>query len=244
MLRTETTEEKITPGIREMSEAMGGGIRPGSLVLIEGESRTGKSVLSQHLAHGTLRSKEHSVAYYTAENNLEELLTRMESMSMDVRQDFVTDRLRIYSIGLENVNKAREYLQQMMSHFQGLPSRFKLLIVDSVTPMMVAANPMINIDFLCSCKELCKTGRSIILVMGTHLLDSKTLARAYTMSDYYMKLKSKDVIIGKGQVDIREMKIMEVTKLRGDERHGQGGINFEIRPRMGIQILPYVTIKV
>ena len=244
MLRMATTEETITPGIREMSEALGGGIRPGSLVLIEGESKTGKSVLSHHLAHGTLRSKEHSVAYYTTEGNLEEMLERMESMSLDVRQDFVTDRLRLYAIESEKNNAAREYLKSLLSHFQGLPSRFKLLIVDSVMPMMAAASPVVNIDFLQACKEFCKQGRSIILVMGTHMLDTKTLARAYTMSDYYLKLKSKDVMIGRGQVDEREMKILEVTKLRGAERLGQGGVNFEIKPKVGIQILPYVTVKV
>ena len=93
MLQMETTQAAITTGIKEISEALGGGIRQGSLVVIEGESKTGKSVLSQHLAHGTLRSREHSVVYYTAETNLDDLLEQMYSVSLDVRQDFATDRM-------------------------------------------------------------------------------------------------------------------------------------------------------
>ena len=244
MLRMATTDTAITTGIKEISEALGGGIRRGSLVLIEGESRTGKSVLTQHLAHGTLNSREYSVVYYTAEYNLEELLAQMASMSLDVRHDFATDRLRVYTIGLESIKGAREYLRLLVNHFLGLPERFKLIIVDSITPMMAETDPMINLDFFQACKDICKQGRSIILVIGTHLLEGKTLARAYSMSDYYLRLRSKDVMLGSGQVDERTMKILEVTKLCGAERHGQEGVNFEIKPRIGIQILPFVNVKI
>jgi archaellum biogenesis ATPase FlaH len=243
MLRMATTEDAITTGIKAISEALGGGIRPGSLVLIEGEAKTGKSILSQHLAHGTLNSKKHSVAYYTTEKKLDDFLHQMNAMSLDVKHDFVTDRLRVYNIGLEKGKSAQEYLQLLVKHFLGLPERFKLIIVDSVTPMMTAANPAVKIDFFQACKETSKEGRSIILVMGTHVMDGKTLNRAYAMSDYYLKLRSKDAILGRGQVDERQVKILEVTKLCGAERHGQQGINFEIKPRIGIQILPFVTVR-
>jgi len=244
MLQMATTQAAITTGIREISEAMGGGIRSRSLVLIEGEAKTGKSILSQHLAHGTLGSKAYSVAYYTAEQSRQELLSSMSSLSMDVQQDIATDRLRLFRIGLKNPKGVREYLRFLVKHFSELPDRFKLIIVDSITHLMIETSPTVKIDFLQSCKELTEDGCSIILVMGTHLLDSKTLARAYEMSDYYLKLRTKDAMIGKGQVDERSVKILDVTKLCGAERHGQAGVNFEIKPRVGIQILPFVSVKI
>ena len=51
-------------------------------------------------------------------------------------------------------------------------------------------------------------------------------------------------LLESGQVDTRVIKILEVTKACGVERQAQGGIKFEIKPKVGIQILPFVTVKV
>ena len=64
------------------------------------------------------------------------------------------------------------------------------------------------------------------------------------MSDYYLRLRSQDAILQAGQVDTRVIKILEVTKLAGADRRGQGGIKFEIKPVVGIQILPMVSVRV
>ena len=103
---------------------------------------------------------------------------------------------------------------------------------------------MAKIDFLQTCKELCEQGRSIILALDTHVFESKTQMRAYAMSDYYLRLKSQDMMLGKGQIDTRVIKSLDVTKLGGIERWGQESIRFEIKPRIGIQILPFVQIRV
>jgi archaellum biogenesis ATPase FlaH len=68
--------------------------------------------------------------------------------------------------------------------------------------------------------------------------------RAYAISDYYLKLKSHDSLLDIGQVDTRMIKILEVTKLGGVERYGQRGQRFEIKPHVGIQILPFVQVKI
>jgi archaellum biogenesis ATPase FlaH len=80
--------------------------------------------------------------------------------------------------------------------------------------------------------------------LNTHDFETKTLLRAYMMSDYYLKLKSKDAMLEPGQVDTRVIKLLEVTKLGGAERVGQEGIKFEIKPNIGIQILPFVQVRV
>ena len=245
MLRMSTAEEAINTGVKEISEALGGGIREGSLVFIEGEAKSGKSVLSEHFAYGTLRSAENSVAYYIVDSSIENLITHMESMSLEVRHDFVTDRFRVYIAASRDVlETAQETLQRTINHISGLPKRFKLVILDSVSPLMNRVNRMDKLDFFQACKELCEQGRSIILVADTYIFEHKTLPRIYAMSDYYLKLRSKDTILGPGQVDTRSINILEVTKLRGAERHSAEDIKFEIKPKTGIQILPFVTVKI
>jgi flagellar protein FlaH len=245
MLGMTTTSDPGTTGVRDIAEALGGGIHEGSLVLIEGESRTGKSVLCQHIAYGVLHSKGSLVAYYSTEYNSETLVAQMDSMSLDTRHDLVTDRFRIYKMGAYNVLRdAEKSLQLILDHIVALPQRFKLAIVDSPSPLMTRISPVVKVDFLQACKELCEQDRSITLALDTHVFEKKTLLRAYAMSDYYLRLRSQNVMLDTGQVDTRVIKALEVTKLSGVERWGQESIKFEIKPKVGIQILPFVQIRV
>lgn len=245
MLGMTTTSDPGTTGVRDIAEALGGGIHEGSLILVEGEARTGKSVLCQHIAYGVLHSKGSPVAYYSTDYNSETIVTQMDSMSLDTRHDLVTDRFRIYKMGAQNVLRyAEKSLQLILDHIVALPDRFRLVIVDSPSPFMTRVSPVVKVDFLQACKELCEQDRSIVLALDTHVFESKTLLRAYAMSDYYLRLRSHDAILSTGQIDTRVIKALEVTKLAGAERWGQEGIKFEIKPRMGIQILPFVQIKV
>lgn len=240
-----TTNDPGTTGVRDIAEALGGGIHEGSLILVEGEARAGKSVLCQHIAYGVLHSKGSPVAYYSTDYNSETLAAQMDSMSLDTRHDLVTDRFRIYKMGSKNVlRNAEKSLQLILDHIVDLPERFKLIIVDSPSPFLSRVSKVVKVDFLQACKELCEQDRSIALVLDTHVFESKALLRAYAMSDYYLRLRSQDSMLDTGQIDTRVIKALEVTKLAGAERWGQEGIKFEIKPKVGIRLLPFVQIKV
>jgi archaellum biogenesis ATPase FlaH len=246
MLGMTTTSDPGTTGIKDIADALGGGIREGSLILIEGEAKSGKSVISQHITYGILRCRVSSIAYYSSEDDAETLLKKMEEMALDIRQDLVTDRVRIYGINpvKNNVVHSDKFLKVVVKHISELPERFKLVIVDSATEYMSRVSPTVKVDFLQACKELCGDERSIALALDTHIFEGKTLHRAYAMSDYYLRLRSNDVILDAGQVDTRVIKILEVTKLAGAERQGGGGMKFEIKPGVGVQILPFVKVRV
>ncbi len=170
----------------------------------------------------------------------------MDSFSLHANHDFVTDRFRIYVAGSSGkLDKDQEFVQQLLKQIRGLPSRFQLVIIDAASALITLFSSTHKIDFLYACKELCGQGhRTIVLVVDTHAFDSKTLTCAYAISDYCLKLRSRDVMLEAGQVDTRAIKILEVTKLHGAECPGQGGIKFEIKPKVGIQILTFVTVKV
>ncbi len=84
---TEATQI-ISTGSNEIDKKLGGGIPTGSLVHLEGQSDAGKSVLSQHFAHGALCAKM-SVAYYTTENTVKSLMSQMASLNLDVTDFFL-----------------------------------------------------------------------------------------------------------------------------------------------------------
>ena len=245
MLGMATTMDAVTTGVREITEALGGGIHEGSLVLIEGETKTGKSVLCQHIAYGALSTRLSSVVYYSTEKGSEALLAQMDSMSLNVNHDFATDRLRVYRMGNRDIFRdAAKSLQLIVNHIMELPKRFKVVIVDSPTIYMTSASSVTKMDFLQKCKELCEQNRTIIIVLDSHIIDNNTRYRAHAMSDYYLKLTSQDMMLAPGQVDSRIVKVLEVTKLHGAERHAQPDLKFEIKPKIGIQILPLVQVRV
>lgn len=244
MLGMTTTNDPGTSGIRDIAEALGGGIKESSLMMIEGETKTGKSVLTQHIAYGVLHSRGSAIAYYSSEYGSDGLIAQMESMDLETRHEVGTDRFRIYKMDTTNVlRRGEKLLKLIIEHILTLPPRFKLAIIDSPSLFMIRLSPRVKVDFLQACKELCEHDRSIILVIDTHILETKALMRAYAMSDYYLRLKSQDPLLEPGQIDTRVIKMLEVTKLGGAERRGEG-IKFEIKPNIGIQILPFVRVKV
>ena len=245
MLGMMIATERGKGGITDIAETIGGGIREGSLVIVEGGPETGKSVMCQHIAYGILQTRSCAVAYYLTDHNSEALAQQMESMSLDTRHDLVTDRFRIYKMGSTDVlRNPQKALQLIIDHVKELPGRFKLVVIDSPSPFMSHVAPMIKIEFLHSCKMLCEPDRSIVLAVGTHVFEEKTLSRAFAVSDYYLKLRSQDMVLASGHLDMRIVKSLEVTKKAGAERHSQTALRFEIRPGVGIQILPFVLVKI
>jgi archaellum biogenesis ATPase FlaH len=245
MLGLTTNRDPGTTGMKEIANAMGGGIRDNSLVIIEGEAKTGKSVLCQHVAYGVLHNRGSDVTYYSSEYNAETLVMQLHSMDMDVRHELMTDRFRIFKFAkAEILTDGGVYLEKVWKHIKSQPPRFKLIIIDSLSPIMLSLEPVVKMDFLEVCKEMCRDGRSIILTLDTHVLEHNVRQRTYDMSDYYLRLTSPNVMLGKGQMEIRVIKQLEVTKLAGAERRGQEPLKFEIKPRVGIQLLPFLQVKV
>ena len=231
-------KDVIITGIREVDEKLGGGIPLGSLGLIEGHSDSGKSVLSQHLTYGALTVSQTSVAYYTTENTVKSLIIQMDSLSLDVLDFFLMDRLRIYPLAVRsNLQDVEKPLRLLMNHFTHLPEHLKLLIVDSMTILVAHSNPVLIMDFFSECKNLCGKGRSIFIVAHSYAFDEELLARSRSLCDAHLKLKLE-------QVGDRLVKIMEVLKVRGADHATGEVVSFDIQPKIGMRIIPLGKAKV
>jgi archaellum biogenesis ATPase FlaH len=83
----------ISTGNSEVDKKLGGGIPEGSLMLIEGESASGKSVLTQQLIWGSLYD-DHKVVLYTTERTMSSQMSQMASLGLDVLDFLLLRRLR------------------------------------------------------------------------------------------------------------------------------------------------------
>ncbi len=233
-----SAKEVIITGVAEVDEKLGGGIPVGSLCLIEGHSDAGKSVLCQHLTHGTLSSAQASVAYYSTENTIRSLITQMDSLSLYTLDHFLADRFRIYPLAFRSKLKdAKKPFRLLTHHFARLPEQFKLVIVDSITLLISHGNPVSIIDFFSECKNLCDQDRSIILVAHSYAFEEDMLSRTRSLCDARFRLRLE-------QVGDRMVKLMEVLKVRGADRPTGDVVSFDIEPRIGMRIIPLAKARV
>ncbi len=232
-------EEKgkvITTGSTEIDKKLGGGIPVGSLVLLEGQSDAGKSVLTQHFAHSTLTDKI-SVAFYTTENTVKSLLSQMNSLNLDVTDYFLCDRLRIYPVEISaGDNDTASAFVDLQRHFESLPPRFELIIFDSLTGMVAHAEDRGLIDFFAGCKKLCDQGRTIVPIVHSYAFADQMLIRVRSLCDAHLVMKID-------QMGERLVKSMEVAKVRNADQSTGNIISFDVEPGIGMKIIPISKAK-
>ena len=110
----ETKRERIKTGIKELNPVLGGGVVPGSLVLIGGEPGIGKSTLLLQVSRD-FASQGEKVLYVSGEESLEQIKIRGERL------------------GLKNGNLyllAETNLERIISHAEKLNP--KIFILDSI----------------------------------------------------------------------------------------------------------------
>jgi flagellar protein FlaH len=239
MAKTERKKkETIVTNVPEVDDKLGGGIPLGSLCLIEGHSDAGKSVLCQHLAHGTLLNGEISTAYYTTENNIRSLISQMDSLNMSVLDHFLADRLRIFPLTFRSgLPTGHKPFLVLTHHFSNLPQEFKLIIIDSITLLVAHSEPVAIIDFFSRCKTLCDQGKTIIVVAHSYAFEEDILSRTRSLCDARFRMRLE-------QVGDSMIKLMEVLKVRGAERPTGDVVSFNIEPKIGMRIIPLAKARV
>ncbi len=235
MAGAEIGTKVISTGNNEIDKKLGGGIPLGSLVLMEGQSDAGKSVVCQHFTYGALNSNL-NMAYYTTENTVKSLLSQMNSLNLDITDYFLCDRMRIYPVITNEDSNTREAFASMLDHFDHLPVNTKLVIVDSLTGLLTHGDERSTIDFFSSCKRMCDYGRTIICVCHSYAFDDKMLIRVRSLCDAHLVLRME-------QVGDRLIKVMEVAKVRNADQSTGNIISFDVEPGLGMKIIPISKAK-
>jgi flagellar protein FlaH len=238
----EETEEEISEGSqiistgnREIYKKLGGGIPLGSLVLLEGQSDAGKSVVSQHFTYGALNAGM-SMAYYTTENTVKSLMSQMVSLNLDVTDYFLCDRLRVYPLLSNEGTSTHQVFKVLLNHFSELPKKVNLVIVDSLTGLVTHSDDTLVIDFFAACKQQCDYGRTIVTVVHSYACDEQMLIRIRSLCDAHLILRIE-------QVGERLVKIMEVAKVRNAMQSTGNIISFDVEPGLGMKIIPISKAK-
>lgn len=234
--KNERAFKAIITSYEELDRKLGGGIPLSSLTLVEGQSDAGKSVLSQHLAYGALRSGI-KVAYYTTEDTVRSLISQMGSLGMEVTDYFLVDRLRIYPISLiVEMGESQKMAHLLLEHVNRLPEEFSCVIVDSITNLVVQSSDTHVVEFFSRCRRSCDDGRTIFLVVHSHAFNETLLIRVRSLCDAHLRMRVEEA----GE---RLVKVLEVAKVRNAERATGNIVSFDVEPGLGMNIIPISKAK-
>ena len=222
--------EVISAGTEDIDRTLGGGIPYRTLMLIEGQSASGKSTLAQQLVWGALESGERA-ALYTTEQTVQSSFRQMTSLGLDVRDYFLLDLLQVYPISIPPDAAAPEILfDELRSHIMK-QSDCRVILVDSLTTFVSQTGGEQIQEFFNGCKSLCDEGKVVIFTVHADAFDSSILTRVRSVCDAHLRLQ---VDKSGGQLQ----KTIEVAKIRGADAPTGNISGFVVEPGLGIRIVP------
>jgi flagellar protein FlaH len=224
----------VTTGNSEIDKKIGGGLPLSSLTLIEGQSDAGKSVLVQQFTWGTLHSGLR-IDMYTTENTTPSLFRQMRSLSLEIDDFFLVGRINIYPVPNSfTEEQSRNIFHMLLDHIA--KSQADVVIVDSLTAFVTHASEAETLDFFSRAKELCDSGRSLIVTMHSYASTEQLLTRLRSMCDAHLRLRVEEV-------GTQLVKVLEVAKVRGAAKSTGNIVSFDVEPHLGMRIIPVTKAK-
>ena len=206
----------VTTGNIEIDGKIGGGLPPSSLTLIEGQSDAGKSVLVQQFMWGSLQNGLR-IALYT---------THCPDCNITYR-DPVPNTF--------SQEKSHKLYRLLLDHIDKMP-QYELVIVDSLTAFVAHASESETLDFFSQAKDLCDSGRSLMLTMHSYASNEQLLTRLRSICDAHMRLRVEEV-------GSQLVKVLEVAKVRGANKSTGNVVSFDVEPNIGMRIIPITKAK-
>lgn len=231
----EQKRDVISTGHPEIDKKLGGGVPKGSLILIEGESDAGKSVLCQQMIWGSLKN-EIKVMLFTTENTVKSLVPQMSSLGLGILDQLLLGWLKVYQI------KPSELTGTPADTFRIILDRiaenedFNLAIIDSLTPLVSQSTGSDAMAYFEQCKSLCDKGKTIINVTHTYAFEQDFLIRIRSVCDAHFKLLIE-------KVGDKLVKTLEVAKIRGASQSTGNILSFDVEPELGMKIMPVSRAK-
>lgn len=231
----ETKKRIISTGHPEIDKKLGGGIPIGSLILVEGESDAGKSVLCQQMIWGSLNDG-YKVILFTSENTLKSLNTQMSSLGLDILDYLLLGRIKLFYMKPSEIKaKSRETFETILDVISKY-EHYDLIVVDSLTPIVSTTHDKDTLNYFERCKTMCDQNRTIINVAHTHAFTNDILIRIRSACDAHLKLSIE-------KVGDKLVKTLEVAKIRGAAQNTGNLVTFEVEPEVGMKIMPLSRAK-
>ena len=225
----------ISTGTDSIDRTLGGGIPYRTLMLIEGQSASGKSTLAQQFVWGALESGEDAVVY-TTEQTVQNFFRHIDTLGLDVTDYFLLGHLKIYPISISQDSfEPHVMFQELSNHLQDQRAS-RVIVVDSLTTFVSRATGDQIQEFFNGCKSLCDAGKVVICTVHSEAFDQGILTRVRSVCDAHLRLQ---VQRSGGHL----LKTIEAAKIRGADSITGNISGFEVEPGLGIRIVPITKAR-
>lgn len=230
-----------------VGDEFGGGIPKSSLVYIEGDDGSGKSVLTQRFLYGFCKNS-YTVSYITPEFDFHGFTEQMDSLSYDILDYIITDDMVQFTPA--NVNTSKKLLAQQDSQ-RPLLSRLAseqasyiwesdIIIIDSLDlilrndPRFEELHKNGNGDvaiqnFVSFLSKFVDQGKSIIITLNENNVDDHILSPLKSQSDIYFALSVSESMGGR-------VNDVDVIRYSRSTANIDGTISFQIQSGNGLSI--------
>lgn len=237
-LEKESIESVITTGNYELDRRIGGIPIP-TLLLIEGDNNSGKSVFVQQLTYGALKSG-YRVLYITTENTVDSLIRQMESLSFNVKKYFLAGKLNIFSLHVKGVtwnHEVAETYLTMLSRIFHVKEGYSIFVVDSLSYIAIHSSERDILEFFTDVRNIVdREAKSVFLTMHKASMHQDLMVRIRSICDAHITLSIKEM-------RDRIMRFINVNKMRGASKSTNVIIGFEVDPAFGIKVIPFSAAK-
>ena len=221
----------IRTGKSEIDKRVGGGVPLGSLILVEGQSDSGKSVFTQQLTWGSLRDG-YRVSMLSSENSMRSMLRHMNSLNLDVLDHLLLGRLKVFRVRTMAARGGSKHAMGSLIEAVDRQVGQDLVIVDSLTSFVAHSSPAETLSFFEDCKSHTDKGMTIALVAHSYAFNQGMLVRISSMCDAHFRFSIEPM-------GDKLVKTLEVSKVRGANMKTGNVISFDIEPAIGMRIIPF-----
>ncbi len=230
----------VSLGITELDRDLGGGIPCPSLISIEGDYGSGKTVFVQQTVRAMLRSGLR-VCVISSEATVKEYLSMMESVKLDAYSYYLSGQLNIYPLHVEG-GRWSEFLSsfflRVTSNFLELKKKhYDVIVVDSLSVLTVETPPHEFLTFITRIKNFVSDGKTVVVTFHPEFLSEETIMKLRASSDVYLVLKNTSI----SGIDV---KLLRIVKLWGVSGERKNAITLEINPQIGLRVMPLSGVKV
>jgi len=229
----------IRIGIEELDRGIGGGIPHPSLIIIEGEHGSGKTVLSQYMIKAFLDNGLR-VLSITSEATVKEYLSMMDSLGLKATDSFLSNRLLITPLYVEGgrwSGRLSSLFLMVTGNFLELKKdKYDLTVIDSLSVLTVNVEEHDLLTFITRLKNIVSYGKTVLLTFHPDFLPRGSMTRLRAASDVYFVTRNARFL---GM----PVKVLETVKLWGSKGERRGTLYFEVDPQMGLRVLPLGAVS-
>jgi len=230
----------ISLGIPELDRDLGGGIPYPSLISIEGEYGSGKTIFAHQIVYGMLKSGLR-VCVISSETTVKEYLSMMKSVKLDVYDYYVSNQLQVYPLHVEGGRWTKFlssfFLRVVANFLEVKKEKYDVAVIDSLSVLTVDTPSYEFLTFVTRMKNLVSDGKTFVVTFHPEFLPEESIMKLRATSDVYLVLKNTSV----SGIDV---KLLRVVKLWGGSGERKTSITLEVNPEIGLRVMPLSGVKV